>query len=116
MDMTKYSQSESKDLKAADFVGKNIKAVIESVSTRHYPAKDGNAEITKAVLKFVGKEKELVSSPTNTKILIGSYGKDSDDWIGHQVGLSTKEYDVGIGWIITPLDVEPPDFDDSIPF
>ena len=114
--MTQYSKSDSKDLKAADFVGKNIKAVIEAVSTRHYPAKDGNAEITKAVLKFAGKEKELVSSPTNTKILIGAYGKDSDSWIGKQVGLSTKEYDVGVGWIITPLDVAPVEFDDEIPF
>lgn len=115
MDMTQFASSESKDLKAADFKGQKLKGKIESVSTRTYPAREDQPESTKPVLHFVGREKALVVSPTNTKTLIEAYGKDSDDWVDHEVGLSTKEYEVGTGWIITPLDVEVA-YDDDIPF
>lgn len=115
-DMSKYAGAPSNDLKAADFKGQNLKVVIDTVSTRTYPARDGQDEVTKPVLTFRGKEKTLVVSPTNVKVLIEAYGADSDGWIGHEIGLSTKEYEVGTGWIVTPLDVEGPAFDDEIPF
>ena len=114
--MSQYAQSNTTDLKAAEFKGQNLKAVISAVSTRTYPAKEDQPEQTKPVLAFEGKEKVLVVSGGNTKILCDAYGSMDTDWIGHEIGLSTKEWEVGTGWIITPLDVEPTDYDDDIPF
>jgi len=117
MDMSKYAQSDSKDLKAADFRGQNLKVVISGVSTRTYPAREDQPEQTKPVLTFEGKEKVLVVNGGNTKTLCEAYGPMDSDWLEHEVGLSTKDYEgFGTGWVITPLDVEAPEFDDEIPF
>jgi|TARA_R100000501_G_C2531965_1_gene54486 hypothetical protein len=119
MDMTKYSATESKDLKAADFIGKNLKVTIESTSEVHFDATDDKPAQDRAKLHFVGKDKGLVLNPTNTKILIDSYGPNSDDWAGHEIGLSTVDYTdkgFGHGWLVKPLDVAEPDFEDEIPF
>ena len=119
MDMSKYSQSDSADLKAADFIGMNLKVVIESVEIRDYPAKDDKPANSKPVLSFVGKDKGLVLNATNTKVLCKAYSDDSEGWKQHEIGLSTADYTdkgYGHGWIVTPLDVEPEDFDDAIPF
>lgn len=119
MDMTKYSQSDSKDLKAAEFIGKNLKVVISGVEIRDYPANEKQAASSKPVLSFEGKDKQLVLNATNTKTLCSAYGKDSDDWITHEIGLTVEDYTdrgFGHGWIVRPLDVEPEDFDDDIPF
>ncbi len=94
----------------------NIGRGIDCVSTRTYPARDDQPEDVKAVLSFEGKEKVLVVSHLNTDVICAAYGKIDSDWIGHEIGLTTKEWSVGWGWEITPLDVEPADFDDSIPF
>jgi hypothetical protein len=116
--MRKYGSSgNSDDLKAADFKGQNLRVTIESVGTRTYPAREGMSEQTKSILGFVGKEKTLVLNGTNNDILCDAYGDDGDDWVGHEIGLSTKEYEnFPTGWVVTPLDVAPPDFDDDIPF
>ena len=119
VDMSKYGQSDSKDLKAADFVGKNLKVVIAAVEIRKYPATDDKPATEKPVLTFVGKEKGLVLNPTNTKTLITAYGPDSDDWVNHEIGLTVADYTdrgFGHGWVVTALDVEPEEFDDEIPF
>jgi hypothetical protein len=119
MDMSKYGHSDSKDLKAADFVGKNLKVVIESVEIRNYPATDDKPANDKPVLTFVGKEKGLVLNATNTKTLITAYGADSDGWVNHEIGLTVADYTdrgFGHGWVVTALDVEPEEFDDDIPF
>ena len=117
MDMSKFAQTDSADLKAADFRGQNLKVVISAVSTRTYPAREDQPEQTKPVLAFEGKEKVLVVNAGNTKVLCDAYGIMDSDWIGHEIGLSTKDYEgFGTGWVITPLDVEAPDFDDDIPF
>lgn len=116
IDMTKYAATESNDLKAADFKGKNIKVIIESVEIRHYEARNDQPASDKAVLRFVGKEKTLVLNKTNTKRLIDAYGPDSESWTRNEIGLSTHETELGTGWVVTPLNIQPPDFDDSIPF
>ena len=119
VDMSKYSESGSKDLKAADFVGKNLKVVISAVEIRKYPASEDKPANEKPVLSFEGKEKGLVLNATNTKVLCTAYGNDDDGWIGHEIGLSTADYTdkgFGHGWVITALDVEPEEFDDEIPF
>ncbi len=116
VDMSQFAQSDSKDLKAAEYKGQNLKVVISGVSTRTYPAKEDQPEQTKPVLAFEGREKVMVVSGGNTKVLCDAYGNQDDSWLGHQIGLSTKEWEVGTGWIITPLDVDPVEFDDKIPF
>lgn len=116
MDMTQYAITESNDLKAADFIGKNLKVKIAQVEVRNYPARDGQPASDKAVLYFEGKEKTLVLNKTNTKILINAYGKDSDNWVGSEVGLSTHETELGTGWVVKPLDVKEPEFDDGVDF
>ena len=120
MDMSKYkSDGNSSDLKAKDFIGKNLKLVIEKVETVTYPASDTQPEQTKPVLYFVGKEKRLVMNGTNVEILCTAYGNDSESWVRHEIGLSTADYTAkgfGHGWVVTPLDVEPEEFNDDIPF
>ena len=119
VDMSKYSQSDSKDLKAADFIGKNLKVVIAAVEIRHYPATEDKPANDKPVLTFVGKEKGLVLNATNTKTLCDAYGTDSDGWVQHEIGLTVADYTdrgFGHGWVVKPLDVAEPDFDDEILF
>ena len=117
--MTQYSQSDSNDLKAADFIGKNLKVVIDKVTIRNFEARDNQPANSKPSLSFRGKEKTLVLNATNTKILCEAYGADSDTWVGREIGLTVADYTskgFGHGWVVTPLDVAPPDFDDDIGF
>ncbi len=119
MDMTQYAVSESKDLKAKDFVGKNIKVKISGVSIRKYDATDDKAAHSRPALSFAGKEKELVLNATNTDVLCVAYGNDSEGWVGHEIGLTVADYTVkgfGHGWVVTPLDVVAPDFESDIAF
>ena len=119
MDMTKYSQSDSNDLKASDFIGKNLKVTISKVEIRNFEASEKMAANSKPSLHFEGKEKTLVLNATNTKTLCDAYGGDSEGWIGKQVGLTVADYTnkgFGHGWVVRPLDIVEPDFDDAIPF
>ena len=119
MDMTKYSQTDSNDLKAADYIGKNIKAKISRVEIRNFEASEKMPANSKPSLHFEGREKTLVLNATNTKILCDAYGTDSDEWIGHEIGLTVADYTskgFGHGWVVRPLDVAEPDFDDDVPF
>jgi len=116
VDATKYGESKSNDLKAIDFKGKNLKVVISDVEERHYEAKNGQAAQDKLALHFEGREKTLVLNITNTKALINGYGADTDTWKGQEVGLSTQETEMGEGWVVKPLNLPEPDFDDDIPF
>ena len=86
LDMTKYSQSDSKDLKAAEFVGANLRVRVSGVEIRNYEAKNDQPANSKPALSFEGKEKQLVLNATNTKILCDAYGNDSDGWVGHEIG------------------------------
>lgn len=117
MDMQKFVQeNKSEDLKAKDFVGKNLKVTISKVDTVTYPANESQPEQTKPVLYFEGKEKRLVLNNTNTETLCNAYTSDSEKWIGQDISLTTKDYTAegfGIGWIVAALN---PEFDDEIPF
>ena len=119
MDMTQYSGGESKDLKAKDFVGKNMKVKISKVSIRDYPVTDEHPASSKPALSFVGKEKTLILNASNTKVLCDAYGKDSESWVNHEIGLTVKDYSdkgFGHGWVVTPLDVKAPEFESDVPF
>lgn len=113
-DMTKFAGTESKHLKAKDFLGKNLKVKISDVQIVEFEATAEYPAASKAILLFEGKEKGLVLNPTNTETLCKAYGSESEGWVGKSVALSTKEYEnFAPGWIVSPLDVE---FDDEIPF
>ncbi len=117
MDRSKFNPSggNSDDLKAAEFLGKNLKLTIERVDTVIYNEGEPN-EQQKTVLYFVGKDKRLVLNATNNETLCKAYGQHDDTWPGKQVGLTTKEYSAeGFppGWILAALDIE---FDSEIPF
>ncbi len=116
VDATKYGETQSNDLKAADFAGKNLKVKISDVEERHYEARNNQPAADKLALHFEGKEKTLVLNKTNTRALINAYGGETDGWVGQEIGLTTHETELGTGWVVTPLNVQPPDFDDSIPF
>ena len=117
-DMTKFNPTggNSEDLKAADFLGKNLKVIIAGVGEVTYPAGEFGPEKTRPTLTFEGKDKRLVLNPTNNEKLCNAYGVDSDEWVGKEIGLTTQEYKAeGFppGWIVQPLGVE---FDDDIPW
>ena len=116
MDMSKFGKPASNDMKAADHKGKKFKVTISGVTSRTYPATDTQEEDTKAVLSFEEHDKVLVVSHPNADELIAWYGADGDNWIGRQIGLSTKTWNVGEGWVFTQLDAKPEDFDDDISF
>ena len=117
MNMSEYSGSESKWLKASDFLGKNLKVTIEGVEIIEFDETDKAPAQKRSALTFVDKEKGLILNPSNNDILCQAYGEDDGDWIGREIGLTTKEYDAfKPGWIVQPLDVKPKDFDDDIPF
>jgi len=113
-DMRQFSGTESKHLKAKDFLGKNLKVAIKDVQFVEFEGRDGAPPDKKAILLFEGKEKGLVLNGTNNDTLCNAYGYDSDNWVGKSISLTTKEYEnFAPGWIVSPLDVE---YDDEIPF
>ena len=119
MDMSKFAQSESNDLKAKDFIGKNLKVKISQVEIRKFPATDKMPASEKPALHFEGRDKTLVLNATNVQTLISAYGQSDSDWVGRTIGLSVADYTnkgYGHGWIVTALDIEPPEFDDDIPW
>ena len=116
VDATKYGQTASNDLKAADFAGKNMKLVISDVEERHYDARGAQPASDKLALHFEGREKTLVLNKTNTRTLINAYGPETEGWAGKSVGLTTQETELGEGWVVQALDAPPPEFDDEIPF
>lgn len=117
--MTKYAESPSKDLKAAEFIGMNLRVRIQTVTIQHFDATDQQPAQDKPRLTFAGKEKGLILNATNTRTLVKAYGPNSDSWVGHEVGLTVQDYTdrgFGHGWIVTPLDVKGPEFKEDVPF
>ena len=115
--MSKYNQPPKveTDLKAKNFLGKNLKLTIERADTVTYNEGKDNAQ-TKSVLYFVDKKLRLVLNATNNEVICSAYGNDSDGWVGKEISLTTKTYEAegyDPGWVVSALDVE---FDDEIPF
>jgi hypothetical protein len=91
MDMTQFAGAESKYLKAEDIKGHNIKANIERVDLVEFENDDGSKQ-QKPALKLTGKEKMVVCNATSVQEMGMSWGFDSDNWVGQEIGLSTKHY------------------------
>lgn len=117
MDMTQYSGNESKYLKATDLQGKRLKVKIESVQLLEFDD-DEKGKHKKPAIKLMGKEKRLVMNATNVQEMIAAFGKDSDDWAGKEVILSTKFYSQfgREGIVVTPFQPVPDDMNDDIQF
>ncbi len=116
MDMTQYAGSESKYLKSEDLQGKTPTVVIEDSALIEFEKDDGSKQV-KVRLKLVGKEKELVISPTQTNKLIEKYGAESEGWKGQSIILDTEFYPKfnRKGIVLTALsNVDDPN--DDIPF
>lgn len=115
MDMNQFAGSESKYLKAADLEGRNIKVTISAVNLVEFEQDDGSRQ-QKPALELQGKDKHVVCNPTTVNELGQAYGYDSDNWIGKEIGLSTKHYaSLGKdGLVVTAMK----DFEDNsdIPF
>lgn len=73
-------------LGAWDLQGREVVVTIESVR-RGAVVGDGGKKASKAILKFVGKEKTMVCNVTNAKAIAGMYGNDTDAWIGKRIAL-----------------------------
>ncbi len=116
MDMTKYAGSESKYLKASDLQGKRVRVRIAGVNLVEFDDED-KGKHTKPSLRFEGREKELVLNPTNCEEIIRAFGKESESWMGKEIGLSTKYYKAfdREGIVVTPV-VPDADPNDDIPF
>jgi len=116
MDMNKYAGSESKYLKAGDLDGKSIKVVISAVNLVEFDDDDGR-KYEKPCLKLEGKEKMIVCNATSVMEMGTAYGFDSDDWVGKEIGLSTKYYPAfGKDGIVITAIGKPVEFiDDDIP-
>jgi len=115
--MNKYAGSESKYLKAADLDGKHIKVTIAAVELVEFEQEDGSKQ-QKPAIALVGKEKHVVCNPTTVNELGHAFGFDSDEWIGKEIGLSTKHYaSLGKdGLVVTAIKTFEEQSDDDIPF
>ena len=91
MDMQQFAGAESKYLKAEDIKGHNIKIKIAAVHLVEFEADDGGKQ-QKPALELVGKEKQVVCNATSVNEMGQSWGYDSDNWVGKEIGLSTKHY------------------------
>ena len=89
--MQQYAGSESKYLKASDLGGKRPTVIIEAVGKVEFDDDDKGKHVRPA-LKFKDKDKQLVLNPTNTEEIIRAFGRESEDWIGKSISLSTKFY------------------------
>ena len=113
-----------KTLKAADLG--NAQPIVTIESVRSHKFDDG----TKAVIKFQGKDKELVCNKTNWNSIVEITGEeDSDNWTGHRIKLTVAKVDYQ-GQRVPAIRVEdpgtsngrakpapvPPPNDDEIPF
>lgn len=114
MDLTKYSGSESKYLRAKDIKGRRLTLRIQRVELVEFD--DDGKKKTKPVIFFHGKEKGVVLSGQNVERLgaaLDTY--NSDDWVDKDVELSTMFYpNLDADGII--VDALKQDFDDDLPF
>ncbi len=74
----------SKFLKADDLDGHEVECAIHEIRVEDLT---GDGRERKPVLYFEGKDKGLVLNKTNSMVIAGSYGEDTDGWQGKPVVL-----------------------------
>jgi hypothetical protein len=102
-------------LKKEDLQGKRVRVTIESVSLVEFD--EGN----KLVLKFTGKDKQLVANKTNSTLISQLHGDDTDDWIGQEIQIYNDPTVTMSGQVVGGIRVwiDPADItesEDEIPF
>lgn len=73
-------------LSAVDLRGQRVTVTIAGVDVRKFKQRDGTKPL-KVVIRFHGKEKQLVLNQTQARELAGLFGDDIDGWPGHAVAL-----------------------------
>jgi hypothetical protein len=68
----------SKFLKAGDLQGREVRVIMQNVEREQIGQ---NADDTKPILYFKGKERGLVLNKTNANTISDAYGDDTDDWL-----------------------------------
>ena len=114
IDMSKFSEGESKYLKADMLKGKEARVKIKSVHVENFPGQNGKPDQEKPVLMFEGKEKGLVVNQTNCQELVDAYGAFDTDWVGKEIRLYVAQTPMGPGLRVSAIHSIDPD--DAIPF
>jgi hypothetical protein len=81
----------TKYLSFADLRGRDVTVTIESVERTEMAEKDQKTKKTrkvkKAVINFVGKDKQLALNVTNASTIVDLYGSETDNWKGKAITL-----------------------------
>jgi hypothetical protein len=120
-DISEMFTSSSPYSKAAEMEGCNIQGAIEAAGLDEVQFKDDKPEKV-VFIKVRGMEKPMKLSKTNGRTLIGAFGNDTVGWVGQNVVVTTRPYQMDsgrvVGFIVTPLLAQtenPAPFDDAIP-
>ena len=76
----------SEYLNAADLLGKDVPATIESIKVEDVPGADGTKK-PKPVVMFKGTKKRFPLPKCCANTIAAKYGTDTADWIGKKVTL-----------------------------
>ena len=105
-DISEMFNSDSPYSRASEMEDCNIQGVIEAAGTDEVQFKDDKPE-TVVYIKVKGMDKPLKLSKTNGRTLIGAFGTKTEEWVGKNVVVTTRPYQMEsgrvIGFIVTPL-------------
>lgn len=73
-------------LSAVDLRGQRVTVTIAGVDVRTFKQRDGTAP-PKVVVRFHGKEKQLVLNQTQARELAALFGDEIDAWPGHAIAM-----------------------------
>jgi hypothetical protein len=76
-------------LKASDLGNKAVTVTIESVEL--VDIGQGRDKEQKVLIRFIGKQKGLITNKTNANTIGKLYGPETDGWIGHPITLEARE-------------------------
>jgi hypothetical protein len=78
-------------LKAGLLDGKQVTLTIETVYVEVMPGKTEGSKDDKAIMSFVGKDRELALNRTNSECLKAMFGPRVQEWKGKRVTLCTDQ-------------------------
>ena len=134
----------STTLKAADLDGSEVALTIKSYEAKEFDEKDAKTgrswKAVKPILAFEETDKTFVCNKTNRNSIAYAYGKEMDDWIGKPITLYPTMVEFG-GNMVEAIrvrvvkqaagkpkflkgaapkegysEINPPPFDDAVPF
>jgi len=81
-------------VKADDLDGKDVTKTIKAVTMDELTMAGGKKK-TSPVIRFSDTDKKLVLNKTNTLIIAGMHGKETDLWIGKKITMFPTETQFG---------------------